>query len=88
VNERRVAWAFVAVQVVILGGLADVALSALWLRGALTARRASIAALGFGVAAIVFFSVKARWEERHLRRSYPGYAADAARTGRILPRFR
>lgn len=38
------------------------------------------------VAAIaVFFAVKARLEERHLRVVYPGYAAYAATVGRFVP---
>lgn len=38
------------------------------------------------VAALaVFFMVKARFEEHHLLRTYPGYAAYAAVTGRFMP---
>jgi len=151
VNDRRVAWSFVALQIVILGGLllsptgdlwprpswlaraTDIALwigvgycalAAMWLRRALTpsplprqgaqlvitgpfrlsrhpiylgvlvvvislaARRAGVVALILALAAIVFFSIKARWEERRLTATYPGYAAYAARTGRIVPRWR
>lgn len=37
------------------------------------------------VATIGFFSFKARWEERRLAERYPGYAAYAARTPRLVP---
>lgn len=40
------------------------------------------------VALTVFFNLKAREEERRLRRRYPEYAAYQQRTGRFLPRWR
>ena len=41
-----------------------------------------------GVALVVFFSVKARWEERRLVERFPGYAEYARRTPRFVPRPR
>ena len=38
------------------------------------------------VASIVFFSVKARWEEQRLAERYDDYGAFAARTPRFVPR--
>lgn len=43
---------------------------------------------GIGVLTIVFFNVKARWEESRLARHYPEYLAYAAVVPRFLPRFR
>ncbi len=40
-----------------------------------------------GVALTVFFNLKAREEERHLRQRYPEYAEYQGRTGRFLPRM-
>ncbi len=41
--------------------------------------------LGLGVVTVVFFTVKARWEEARLAEAYPGYREYAARTPRFLP---
>ena len=38
-----------------------------------------------GVVTVVFFSVKARWEEQRLRLEYPDYDAYARSTGRFVP---
>lgn len=51
-------------------------------------RSGSVATAFTGLAAVVFFSFKARWEEERLRERYPDYDAYAARTGRFLPRLR
>ena len=48
-------------------------------------RSASVSVLGATVALIVWFMLKARWEEQHLRQRYPGYAAYAAHTPRFVP---
>ncbi len=48
-------------------------------------RSASVPVAAASLALIVWFMVKARWEEGHLRRRYPGYAAYAARTPRFVP---
>jgi len=37
------------------------------------------------VALVVLINAKARWEERHLARRFPGYTAYAARTSRFIP---
>lgn len=44
--------------------------------------------LGLGIVTVVFFNVKARWEESQLRSAYPGYAAYAEHTPRYIPRPR
>lgn len=51
----------------------------------LTIRSASLAVASASLALIVWFTLKARWEEQHLRRRYPDYAEYAARTPRFLP---
>jgi protein-S-isoprenylcysteine O-methyltransferase Ste14 len=48
-------------------------------------RAASPWSLGVAAALTALLSAKARFEERELRRAYPGYAAYAARTARFLP---
>lgn len=45
----------------------------------------SPAKLAATVALIGWFMAKARWEELHLRRRYPGYDDFAARTPRFVP---
>lgn len=45
----------------------------------------SVWKLALGVATVLFFNVKARWEESQLRAAYPGYEAYAARTPRLHP---
>ena len=37
------------------------------------------------VALVVLINAKARWEERHLAKRFPGYAAYAAGTSRFIP---
>lgn len=50
-------------------------------------RSGSILNAAVGALAVVFFTVKARWEEDRLRERYPDYDAYAAATGRFLPRL-
>jgi len=45
-------------------------------------------AIAAAVALTVFFNLKAREEERRLRRCYPDYADYQRATGRFLPRWR
>ncbi len=42
-------------------------------------------AIVFVIALLVFFQVKARWEEGHLRTTYPGYSEYMTTTPRFLP---
>jgi protein-S-isoprenylcysteine O-methyltransferase Ste14 len=47
--------------------------------------------IAVALALAAFFAIKARWEERHLGRSFPGYDDYAQATGRFVPgvgRFR
>jgi protein-S-isoprenylcysteine O-methyltransferase Ste14 len=37
------------------------------------------------VALILLFAVKARWEEKHLASTFPGYSEYMTRTGRFVP---
>ena len=37
------------------------------------------------IALIVLFAVKARWEEKHLASTFPGYSDYMTRTGRFVP---
>ncbi len=48
----------------------------------------SLVTLAVGALTIVFFHVKARWEEQRLTEAYPDYPAYAARTPRFVPRLR
>lgn len=48
-------------------------------------RSGSWAVAGCAAALVVWLSVKARWEEGHLRARYPDYAAYAERTPRFVP---
>jgi protein-S-isoprenylcysteine O-methyltransferase Ste14 len=48
----------------------------------------SLVTLVVGVLTVVFFQVKARWEEHRLAEVYPDYPAYAARTPRFVPRIR
>ena len=41
-----------------------------------------------GIALVVWLAIKARWEERHLRARYAGYASYASRTPRFIPSWR
>jgi len=52
---------------------------------ALVATSASWTHLAIGVVTVVFFSVKARWEEQKLRVEYPEYDYYARNTGRFVP---
>jgi protein-S-isoprenylcysteine O-methyltransferase Ste14 len=51
----------------------------------LVLRSGSTVGLGVGVALVIFFSVKARWEENRLADRYPDYERYAARTPRFVP---
>ncbi len=53
----------------------------------LTIRSGSFISLAVAAATLVFFHVKARWEEQRLAERYEGYAAYAAATPRFVPRF-
>lgn len=48
-------------------------------------RSASVAVVAATVSLVVWFMLKARWEEQHLRQRYPGYASYAAHTPRFVP---
>lgn len=50
-----------------------------------TLRSASVLVTLASLGLIAWFMLKARWEEEHLVRRYPGYAAYAARTPRFVP---
>lgn len=52
----------------------------------LTIRSSSFISLGVAAGTIVFFNLKARWEEAQLAQRYPGYDRYAATTPRFLPR--
>jgi len=52
----------------------------------ITLRTASWAALALLGTIVVFFGVKARWEEHRLVDAYAGYPEYRANTGRFLPR--
>ncbi|MEL6982284.1 MAG: isoprenylcysteine carboxylmethyltransferase family protein [Actinomycetota bacterium] len=51
-----------------------------------TIRSGSWLVLAVGAATVVFFHIKARWEEQRLTEHYPDYPAYAAVTPRFLPR--
>jgi protein-S-isoprenylcysteine O-methyltransferase Ste14 len=48
-------------------------------------RSGNLLAVGATVALIVLFAVKARWEEKHLASTFPGYSDYMSRTGRFVP---
>lgn len=50
-----------------------------------TVRSSSLAVAAAAAALAGWFMLKARWEEQHLTRRYPGYAAYAAVTPRFVP---
>lgn len=50
-----------------------------------TLRSASVVVGAATAALIGWFMLKARWEEQHLARRYPGYTAYAATTPRFVP---
>ncbi|MEM7342348.1 MAG: isoprenylcysteine carboxylmethyltransferase family protein [Actinomycetota bacterium] len=52
----------------------------------LTIRSGSLITLAVAVTTVVFFVVKATWEEQRLAERYEGYAAYAASTPRFVPR--
>ena len=52
----------------------------------ITVRSASWPTLAVAVGLVVFFNVKARWEEARLADRYSGYPAYAAVTPRFIPR--
>ena len=52
---------------------------------ALTLTSGSLWTASACAALVVLINAKARWEERHLARRFPGYAAYAARTPRFVP---
>ncbi len=54
----------------------------------LTVRSGSFVHLAVAAITVVFFTVKARWEEARLAERYPDYAAYAAITPRFVPRPR
>lgn len=54
----------------------------------LTIRSGNLLCLVVGLVLIVFFNVKARWEEERLASTYTGYRAYADRTPRFIPRPR
>ncbi len=47
----------------------------------------SFVKVALGLVVIVFFALKARWEEKRLRETYPEYAEYCAVTPRFVPRF-
>ena len=49
-------------------------------------RSGSLATAAVGLVTVVFFQLKARWEEARLRARYADYDAYAARTPRFVPR--
>jgi protein-S-isoprenylcysteine O-methyltransferase Ste14 len=48
-------------------------------------RSGSYLVIAATVALIVLFTVKARWEEKHLASTFPGYSDYMTRTGRFVP---
>ncbi len=57
----------------------------LLMAGAIVVVSGSVTRLLVFAALVALINVKARWEERHLMRRFPGYAAYAARTPRFVP---
>ena len=51
----------------------------------ITIRSGSFLVIGATVALIVLFAVKARWEEKRLASTFPGYTDYMAHTGRFVP---
>ena len=54
--------------------------------GGVVLRSASWWTVVVGVVTVVFFNIKARWEEARLAEQYPDYPRYAASVGRFLPR--
>lgn len=55
---------------------------------AIAIRSGNLVTLGLAAVTILFFHLKARWEEGQLASRYPGYEEYAARTPRFLPSMR
>jgi protein-S-isoprenylcysteine O-methyltransferase Ste14 len=51
----------------------------------ITIRSGNYLVIAATVALIVLFAVKARWEEKHLAATFPGYSDYMTRTGRFVP---
>ncbi len=51
----------------------------------ITVRSGNYLVIGATLALIVLFAVKARWEEKHLAATYPGYSEYMTTTGRFVP---
>ena len=51
----------------------------------ITIRSGSFLVIGATGALVVLFAVKARWEEKHLASTFPGYLDYMAHTGRFVP---
>ena len=51
----------------------------------ITLRSGSFLVIAATVALIVLFAVKARWEEKHLASTFPGYSDYMTHTGRFVP---
>jgi protein-S-isoprenylcysteine O-methyltransferase Ste14 len=51
----------------------------------ITIRSGSFLVVGATAALIMLFTVKARWEEKHLASTFPGYADYMTGTGRFVP---
>ena len=51
----------------------------------ITIRSGSFLVIGATLALIVLFAVKARWEEKHLASTFPGYPDYMSSTGRFVP---
>ncbi len=51
----------------------------------LTVDSGSFVTLGVAIVTVLFFNVKARWEEARLAEEYPNYPSYAVRTPRFIP---
>jgi protein-S-isoprenylcysteine O-methyltransferase Ste14 len=84
-----VAWAFAAVQVVLLAVLVLAPADDGWVASPAKASAARIPPwIGMVILVVgltVLFMAKARWEEARLRQRYAGYSDDARRTPRFVP---
>ena len=52
----------------------------------ITVRSGNVVCLLVGAVLVIFFNVKARWEENRLAATYDGYRAYAEQTPRFIPR--
>lgn len=88
-HDTVVAWAFVAVQAVLLVVLVMAPADDAWVASpAMTSAKRILQWIGMVVLVVglaVLFMAKARWEEARLRERYPGYADYARRTPRFVP---